>query len=683
MGVYDWVMKEMMKQRMMMCIALLSGAAAWAQALPASQDLFRQLAAPASAVTMQPEKRAAVLPALAFLPPEGDAVLAEACPGSIIAWLMQVLGKPVDPDLARKLDSTSSAALVVGEGGSLALREALPFLRQAGMLKSMSGCENAWCAKARTEHVPCIRRAFEEQRRLEGKSLLSALERLSLPPIYYAITAREGCEQDFAAMHRQVIDMFRRMAQENPDVQFVEHCGYAGVRMSWLTAVEQVMGSLPPGDVRRVLSHRELYLLTRNRGSDAMMIACCRLSDIVLPPTAEYSMLHSPRLNGADVHVDSLIATAWVSAPFQRALRDALGGDNVPLMQACVNALRLIGEKAPAQQATLNKAAEQLAWISTLPNLFDEPYTPLTMQCWHDLNGVMIETTGDAGGMRFLPGKMHLAHQAAAQGTMFYLESTAFEAPHTPEKDSFFPDLQAALLDIARGVELTLREEERGASFAYIRYADLLKDQIAMIGKAFGRISDGLASPFSALISRVVDEDGGKSVCAWALGAAVRDRAALGSGWKEVLSAFSQSVEKLGLPSGIVRLLPVSEQDLSNGSVAYASALSPEHAKILPSVALNNRYFVMGNDRGLNAHVLASATGDVPFCGAVSFLHIPRLAEALKGGNVFPPLCSIKRSASLVALMERLASSVECVYSVSTVAEGTRTARALVVPTKE
>ena len=91
----------------------------------------------------------------------------------------------------------------------------------------------------------------------------------------------------------------------------------------------------------------------------------------------------------------------------------------------------------------------------------------------------------------------------------------------------------------------------------------------------------------------------------------------------------------------------------------------------------------MGNDRGLNAHVLASATGDVPFCGAVSFLHIPRLAEALKGGNVFPPLCSIKRSASLVALMERLASSVECVYSVSTVAEGTRTARALVVPTKE
>lgn len=665
----------------MIFVMLLLGTAAWVHALPATQDLFRQLAAPISTAPMQPEKRAAVLPALAFLPTEGDAVLAESCPGSIATWLMQMLGEPIDPDLARKLDSIASAALVVGEGGGLALQEALPFIRQAGMLESMRVCEDAWCAKAQAKHVPCIRRAFEEQRRLERKGLLGVLERFSPPPTYYAITSKEGREQDFAAMHRYVIDMLRRIAQEDPNVQFVEHGGYAGVRMSWLTAMERVMGPRQMDiDIRRALSHKELYLLVRNRGRDAMMIACCRLSDIVLPPTAEYSMLYSSRLNDADAHMNSLIATAWVSAPLQRAIRAAIGGDNAPLMQACVNALRLIGETDPSHQPILNKAADQLAWLSTLPDFFDEPYAPLTMQCWHDPNGIMIESVGDAGGMLFNPGELRLAHQAAAQETVVYVESTAFMAPHTPDPDYFVPGLQTALYDISRGVALTLKERETGAFAVYARYADQLKEQIATVGSALGHVGNGLVSPFAALIGRVADEGGGEPVCAWVLGAAVRDRAALSSGWKHLLSAFGQAAEKLGIPSGIVRLMPVSEQDLGNGSVAYSAALPSGRAAIFPGVALNNKYFVMGDNREFSAHILSSATGNMSFCGAVSSIHVSRLARALKERCLLPSSCTDGCGAALAALIERLAQRVESVYAVSTIREGTRTARALVVP---
>ncbi len=665
----------------MTCVVLLSSAAAWAHALPAPQDLFKQLASPISSVPMQPERRSAVLPALAFLPAEGDAVLAEACPGSVATWLMQAFGKPLATDFSEKLNSISSAALLVGEGGGLALQKALPFIRQAGMLKSMQGCEEGWCARARTEHVPCIQRAFGEQRQAERKRLLGALERFSLPPIYYALTAKEGHEQDFAAMHRQIVDKLRRVAQENSNVQFVEHGGYAGVRMSWLTAIECAMGSLNlDGDLRRALSHRELYLLTRNRGCNAMMIACCRLCDIVLPPTAEYSMLYSPRLEGADAHMDSLIATAWVSAPFQRAIRAAMRRDNAPLMQACARALCLIGETDPSHQLILNKAASQLIRVSSMPDLFDEPYGPLTMQCWHDSGGIMIESVGDAGGMRFAPGELRLAHQAAAQETIFYLESTAFSAPHPPNLDSFFFDLQSALSDISRGVALTLREGERGTHDVCIRYADLLKEEIVTTGRALRKVGDGLASPFAALINCVVDEGGEEPSCAWAFGAAVRDRAALSSGWKQLLSAFGQTAEKLGIPPGIVRLLPVSEQDLGNGSVAYSAILPPGHAQIFPGVALNNQYFVVGNNSDLNAHVLSAANGNMTFCGAVSSLHVSSLARALKEGGLFSSLRSNECTASFAALVERLARSVESVYSVSTIADGIRTARALVVP---
>ena len=683
--VYDVLEMKMMNRKVIIhAAALLLGMASVAQALPAPQALFNQLAAPVSSAPMQPEKRASLLPALAFLPAEGDVVLAARCSTAITAWLIQTIGEGIGPDLEKGLSSISSSALVVGEGGGLALREALPFVHSAGMLQAMRACEDAWCSKARPEHVPCIRRAFEEQRRLEREGLLSSLERFSPPPTYYAITVREGREQDFAVMYRHVIYKLRRVAQENPAVQFVEHGGYAGIRMSWLAAMEYVMGPLHlSNDVRRALLHRELYLLTRNRGRAAVVIACCRLSDIVLPPTPEYSMLYSPRLDGADAHIDSLIATAWVGAPFQRAICTAMGSANAPLLQACVNALRLIGETDSQHQPILNRAADQLAWLSTLPTPLDETYGALTIQCWKDPNGVMIESVGDSGAMFFKPGELRLAHQAAAQGMMFYLESTAFAVPRMPNLDYFIPDFQAALFDVFRGVALTLKEGEQGASSVYVRCADQLRDQIAMVSGALRQVGNGLASPFAILIGRVADEGGEEPACAWGFGAAVRNRAALSGGWHQLLSAAGQAAEKLGIPSGIVRMLPISERDLGNGSVAYSTVLSSERAGMFPGVALNNQYFVLGGSDGFNAHVLSSATGNVPFCGAVSFIHVSRLAKALKKGLLPPPFCPGECASRLTGLMEYLARSVESVYSISTITDGIRTARALVVPIRQ
>lgn len=654
------------------------------QADGSPQEIFNELCATSQPVVMQPQKRAQSFPALAVLPAEADMVAAVAEPGEALLGLMDICGKEVDETMRAKLSSIRDAAIVMGKGSADALREAIPLMSHSSRLEMMRMCEKKWSAKARPEYVECIHTEFARQRERDRIGLLTALERFHPAPVYCALTAKDGREKDFAECHRVLLDALREAATRDCGIQYVEHGGYAGVRMSRLKAMELMRCRAPEeAEVQRVLSQQEIYLLTRNRGRAALVILCEEPGNIVLPPTAAFSMLYSPKLNGADAHMGSALATVWCSTAFNRTMR-TLGDENsYSTAQAVVNSLRAIGAKNPQQQQIFNDAAEQLAWLYSRPSHLNVLKTPFTMQVWQQENEVYVETVSDAQGMKFEPGELRLADQAEARETIFYMESTAFNVPHTTPYADHWDRMSQALLQVGEGIVLSLQDAERGSVDAYLRYARLFRNEIEAVGKAIHTIGSGMAAPFAVLLCHPADAGASSATgSSWAFGAAVKNRKVLSEGWQQLVDAVGSAAGKVGVPPMLLQALPIEKQELGNAAVSYALALPFAQAESLPRIAVNNQYFVLGNAGSLNAHMLSSASEKMPYCGAVNSIHFPRLAQAVRLGHL-PIAEAIGASREKVeGVCERLAERVNKLYSVSTISDDVRTARALMILSK-
>lgn len=642
------------------------------------QEIFTELSAPAQPAAMSAPQRAETLPALALLPAEGDMVAAIVEPGEAVCGLMQLCGKEVDPLLHARLESIRDTALVLGEGSAAALLNALPFLRISSSLEMMRECEEKWCERAKPEFVDCIRKEFRRQWELEKNGLLTALERFHPAPIYCALTCKEGREKDFAEWHRSFTGALRGLAQSDDGVQYVEYGGYTGIRMNQLKTLELMHCPLPSEpEVRRALAQREMYMLTRNRGKDALIIVCERPGDISLPPSPAFSMLYSPKLAHADGHMEQLLATVWIGTSLNRAMRAISDQSAFPAAQAVVRSLRCMGTHAPKQQQSFHVAADQLAWLISQPPFLNELRTPLTMQVWQNGDEVWMESVSDAQGMTFAPGKLRLVNQSEARETIFYMESTAFSTTRLPLYMDYWNRMSRAILELGDGMVLSLRDDQQGTLGTYLRYARLFRHELEAIGEAMHTISSGMEAPFSVLLCHPAEEGSATRGTSWAFGSAVKNRLALGEGWRQLLDAVGNAAGKLGVPPALMHVLPIEKQDMGNAAVSYALALPFAQAESLPRVAVNNKYFVLGNADSLNAHVLSSATGSMSFCGAVNSVHFPRLAQAVRAGHLpIPTFCCDSQQES-AAFLERLAERVNRLYSVSTISSDVRTARAL------
>lgn len=648
------------------------------QAASTPQEIFAHLAAPEPQAALSPEKRAAVLPALAYVPAEADLVIATAAPGVASLELMRLLGENPPDDLARGLSSIHDAALVAGAGSAAALERGLPLFTQASQLETMQKCADYWCEHANPAYVATIRTAFQQQIKQGHIGLLADFEQFHLAPIYYAVTAEPGREADFTAMHQQLVKCLRDAAEQDSEIQYEEGSGFSGIRMNWLHAYKWLMKKAPQDtEIAQALAQRELHFITCIRGGIALMILCERPGEVTLPINASYSMLNSPKLSGADAHIDSLLATAWVSTAFNRTMRACMQRNRFPMAQAVVNALQGIGAQDAANQQAYNAAAQDIAWLVWQPSYFNELRTPLTMQVWQQGQQVFVQTVSDAQGMTFEPTKLRLTSQADAPETAFYMESGAFAAPDMPNYTSYWNQTWSSLLGAGKGIALSLREKDRDALSSYIRYIDLFMPEVQALGTAVHTISSGLAAPFSLIAAHdaaAQDTKGG-----WAFCSAVKNRLALSEGWEQTLNAVGQAAGKMGIPPIVVRALPVSSHTLSDSSASHALLIPFAKGHDLPQVAVSDTYFVLGSSAALNARLLQAATGEVPFQGAVNAIHFPRLAALMKD---MPTCCEHQQK--LTTMIQRIAERVQSLYSVSTITDNVRTARAMLLlrPTK-
>ena len=644
---------------------------------PTPQDIYTQLAAPAQQVPLVPEKRVEKLPALAYLPPNGDMIVATADAGQCTLELMRLLGEKPTAELERSLSSIRSSALAAGVGSASTLEQLLPILMQHSQKTALQEAEKMWSEHAEPTYADAIHKAFAKQLKLQQEHALSTYEQFRFTPVYYAVTAIPGREEDFQTMHRDLLQAMQQAAQQNPDLKYEQMGPFAGLRISQLSAYKWLM-KRDPEDSRlsQAMAQRELHLLTAQNGSAAIFILCERPGDIDLPEQPEFSMLYSQKLNGANAHIDNLLATAWISSAFSRVLHRSLQSDRFPAARAAIDALRAISAQDAKQQATYDAAVQGIVNLVWQPPFFDEIQKPFTLQVWQHGKKLCMESVSDACGMDFAPGHLQLVEQSVSPQTIFYMESTAFSAPHPPNPAAYWESVSTSALNITKGLLCTLQEKDRNVAADYIRFTELFLPEIQALGSAMQTLGSGLGSPF-ALLAAQEKSDQGELHTDWAFFATVRDRQGLKQSWQELLATLGRAAGKLGIPPMLVSALPVSTQKLSDEAVAHSIDLPGAKAKALPKVALSNSRFVMGNSDSYNAKLIAAPNADMPFQGAVNSIDLPRLAAALDRADC--TACCADSKQKVTAFMHRLAERVQRLFTTSTISNNTRTARGLML----
>lgn len=607
-----------------LCVAAMCGLAADAKGEPTALDIFNQLTLAPKSVAMAPAARAAALPAAAYLPGNADAALGIVQPGQGALKALQLLGKPLCPEMEKALGSIGSVVVSGGSGSAAAFARALPLLTRASQIESLEQWAKGWSHNARPAFAAAIREAFDTQIQQQRAGMLEALAHFHISPMYAALTPLPGRESDFQKLHTCLTRAMQGISERCPEWQAESGSGYTGLRTTQLRALKMLTGSEPQNeDVRRALAQRELHLLTKMQDGALLLILCERPGEINLPGSAEYSLLNSPILNGADAHINHLLATAWVSPAFFQTMQDCLYRDKQPLANAIAEAFRKIGQLDPVHQNTYLNATRDVMQLDAQTPRLRQIRVPFTMQVWQQGNEVVgVETAGDAQGARFEPGKLRLVDLATAPDMIFYAESTAFSAPCFSSCRGSWP----AMLGISRAIFLSLEESRREMVFPYLRYIEQFAPEVQTAESALHTIFGGLSAPVALYIGGGTQGEDP----AVALGAAVIDRAGLVQGQQQLVSALAQAAAKCGIPPSLVTMLPVESQALGNNAIQHVLRLPFLPQGVQPSLAVSDSYMALGYSPSLNARMLASATAQAPFCGAVCSVSFPGWAATAR-----------------------------------------------------
>ena len=616
-----------LRNHIMLAVATAACAvAAPVKAEPSAQELFAQLAQKESPVAMQPEQRAAALPALGLLPGQADAVFAAAHAGASIVAIQQLLGD-MCPLAKEQLQSIGSLALSAGGGSVGAFEKALPAMVYASQLTTLAEWGSRWSKHAKPELQECITKAFAQQKELTERNLLATLADYHPKPIYAALTAIPGQEENFQNLCRSVLQAMQQAAQGN-DWQQGQYEGFTmGIHTSQLHLCKMLMGAEPTADaLKQKLSERQVHLLMKAQEGSLLLILCEQPGDITLPSSQEASLLYTPLLAGADAHISQLRAAVWVHPLFFRALQTSLYADKSPLTLAMADAFRSIGQVDSTHQNVYLNATRDVLTLGAQPQEGLPRITrPLTMQVWQPSPGLLrAYTTMDAWGATFAPGELRLTAKATTPDTIYYAESTALDSPSIPRTEGRWQ----AFWGVGSAIFLTLQDESKEALTPCLRIAEQIAPIAQELENSLLTLSSSLGAPLA-----IVSGDGAKGEDpAVAVSAAVKSRAGLAEGWQQLLHTMGEAAAKFGLSPAIVTELPIESRDLGNSAASHTLRLPFLPQGMLPNITLDNSYFVLGYSPALNERLLAASisANRMPFSGAVCAVSFPGWAKTAR-----------------------------------------------------
>ena len=644
------------------CSLSLLPFAALASAAPlqaaAPDEIFTRLAAqPAQAAPIVEGQRAAVLPALSYLPADTEAVAAMAQVDRHLAPAV------ADAQMRGMLRAVGSAAISCGPGSIKALSDFVRINQLLAGCKLLNKMEQNWRPLlhqgAAQQVIPEIMKNRSTQAMDEVANALSSFR---LPTIYCAFTPAPGKESELNAAYQELLAMLREQTQTNDSPWKAEEWqGFSGIQgtLSALLGHMLAVGYGVDSRVTRTMAGRNVHVLVKMQGTACLLVVCENPAELTLPTDADHSLLTTPALNGADAHLSELIASVWMSAGFAPSNLNLYEGKGLFLLETLKEIFDKMATADVANSGVYQAAAAGAEkYIASMRPYRPKATRPYAVQVWQQGEDVAVELTSDAQGSHYEPGKLTRTRVAAAEDTMLYMELTGLSVPARPSLEG----MGDAAYALSKGVTFCLAEEVQDSVGPHMMLAETFRPDLEAVGQALQTVGSGLAAPWAFVVS--APSTPSFMVPSIAFSAGVKNRAALSEGWSKLLTALQKAGDKVGMGQ-LVSFLPILPQSLGGSTMNYTLFL-PLLSALQPQVTVSDAEFVASTSTKLNQQLRNSGSVDgTPFCGAVGavrFNAISSYVNQLQGGS----------KASLPQ------NPVQAIYYTATEANGVSTIRMLI-----
>ncbi len=485
---------------------------------------------------------------------------------------------------------------------------------------------------------------LEKIRRQFLQEALTSGERLHLPPVYIAVQATPGKEDEIQGYIDLTLQQMMESISKNDDFSAVpeEVNGFRGfaVQVKNIPQDAQDEDAMRERLFYKTIGDLHPHILVKRDGNRFIAVVCSNPADAKTISDKASSALSIPGIVPHEATSgDRGILSAYWSPEFAALNNRASWSQMGKNAAVYAELFRSLASADEAKKQVFEQAAsaiENLAQQVQTPAISYQPTKPTTLHTWIEGKDIRTVISGDAYGYEFRRGQLKLKAKAAAPSTIFYAENTPLIATAaTPRWD--ISTLTQPLFDLARGVLSVLPDEEAAAKTACLQMAENFLPDVRLLGSAFGVLLKG----FNGQGALIVDSAGelppalgqpGNGVPMPRLGAyaEVENRSKLAEGWQEILSAAGKIAARLGADPSVTNMLPIAA-NINGETASYSIVLPGTSEHLQPNVTLNNSGFAIGTSPALNADLLQSATGSDDFSGCEFVLKIDPLATVANG----------------------------------------------------
>ena len=592
-----------MKTSTLLMIAAVSlpvwGQTAAPVSMPSAQTAA--LLAPPTCEALNPEQRAAFLPAAALLPADTDSFL-------VLAHIDKVLkccGVADIPELAAVSGIESVAVGISDEAVKLLQSLAKQHVYGSSAEASSLMMAEAWAEHATAPVKSVIQNLMAEQEKQAEQNMLALAQQVTVKPVYFAVTVKPKTVPTMQMMVGMLAGQL-----SGGDLRNVVECnGFKGVKLP-----DAVIPSAE-GAEKKVA----IYFMYRMQGNSLQVVLCGDPAQAKSPAQAGESVLGRAELLNSRISTDS-VAVISTSAAFNNLCADSPEMDSAVAFAASV--FRKLAAASPAFGRSGVYAAEGIEFLyQQLNALMPESTSPSQLYVWLDTD-VHAEIVQDAAGLKYAPATLRQPAQLVNPDVAFYLES----APVTGFPQLDLPGILGAVGAVGNAVVQTFEEPYRARRQAELDEVLSYRSDVLSLAESLATLSSGLTGSNTLVVT--VPASTQTVEAAWY--SPVSNRAALSDAWQQMVDIGERMQARAGKSGKCEQPAPVAVGNADSYTVNIPADCDCPLAGLNPGVLVSDTDFAVGNSAALNRSLLASATGTMPLPGCVMQLRPAAAATAFE-----------------------------------------------------
>lgn len=603
-------------------------------------DVYNAIATPAAAVESQSAAaRAAALPALSKLPQNVNTWITAGNVGDIITAINSYIsgGDGAVKEFTRSLDHV---AFGISEGNGelwkFATRLVEYSMVESGELAPLLGSVPGLADELVTE---------------KGQAMAQAFASARLKPVYVVMGLKPGSE----ALTQEFYDEFCTLVADAPaeeGIYAVEINGMTGLKINLAELAKDIVRDatrsfefdeeteefsivekpLPPylKELTDNIAGRTIYLLVKLEGTTVTAVLCEDPADIALPSSPEQSLVATPALAAADSHLSGMLAMGSFGTEAINACQNISNAQLDLAAESFTRILRSVADKDASKAPTCQAAIEGISTLyGAVKALSPDHNSPASFMLWAEDKKLCLETSADACGRIYMPGKFRYTSRATDPNTIMYAESTPTTGLNLPSAES----LLTAVTEVGEGMAALSGDMEVAQYIAiYKAFLPDVKNALGIAATA-GEGLDGSAAFVVDACGTLPTLLGGKpgntvEFPRISLVGGVTDRAKLSQAWDDTLSLAGSLMSRFGQDPAMLQMLPIlpSAQGAATSYSVMLPVFTPDFG---PNLTISDSALAVGTSPKLNAELVNGSTTGTDATGGVFTVKFDRLAATV------------------------------------------------------